>query len=1133
MRPALQRLLESPSALALLRNAIDQVDHANACHGCGAYLKVSRRRQTTVPTAEKQESLAKLPSASILSYVTGDFKKRRKRRLDVSSVTSRNKDIKYNRSTGNKLLPLRKTTDDRANLEPVGSGEEAVPQFHSSDISPKDGAVEDVRLSGEVNSHAEVLDKQFHGRKRQDNQEGQPPVSWGIADLEGYRCNSSTHNQKRCDEARNNWVIGERLQGNVGEEDISQSREDGVASDVHVDDATAKFDDRRMKSFRAQLKGGHKNEEPSTLAAEEEESRLSNLRVRKFDPLTNKTRNTPRPNSLYSPAEAAHGHRQFILCKAGSEPRNDTDYDRVIDGTLFDHVEHCLEPDHIDEFRGFSAETQWKNLLRWDTNAPLIPAIDSEAKQWVIDENCDLESSNALSSFGKQASLINWKAYLISFDRFQYESNVELEPYRGPRLIDYEEHAIDFELWLRLIQFRERHHGVKGSRAIWLKFLRKDLALPTKGSLAYPLWRSLISLGFSDSGILDTVIAYARAMKDRTDEGWQPLYYKIIRYCLENPKVDAYRRHCFLYRRFLPTRTQVMSLFRYGLEQRRPDHRLLHQIYQDLPYRDLYSNVMPYLLSKGDLHGAAIWHKRFVSQNDLPKNPQEYRLLFQQMVRYGDRTELTAMTHQMVQKGIPLPTFIERSSPQEQMTHRRIDQRLAATFGIIPKPIGDDFYARMFATKFFSVETANNLLAMLGADVLGPASLRELVLRLKHDPQTILAQVEQLREKGLSFDESTYCKLVLQLAETGDSTLLENVGTCDLHPDTFEDKILQESLLAEYHSKGDWLQYDRTFAILMIRVPEKYRRSYSWNLRLRLQLKQQDLSAVTRTLDIMQASQIHMSPRSMNYVKASLLSRRTRSWLPWTTRDLPFIINIWQNYLECGGILPALSWREILKRLGMVGKLEEFEKLALWLAEWYSRTPARMYLGARRTSLQIVTRPRTEHEMAVPVRLEPHHPNHPLHVLFPKGLQQGIITWGFRYTRIGGPDWRWGLYLLLKLRKFTVHVERQNVAKACMLRLIQLFRPKLSNRIVNRRERAKNARHLNYYIQEMEKIGGKHLFVNRQWDFKLSGNDEQRWSILRNLIQDVRMERLFEEVPSLYFEKVQELPPIDLDGREN
>lgn len=246
----------------------------------------------------------------------------------------------------------------------------------------------------------------------------------------------------------------------------------------------------------------------------------------------------------------------------------------------------------------------------------------------------------------------------------------------------------------------------------------------------------------------------------------------------------------------------------------------------------------------------------------------------------------------------------------------------------------------------------------------------------------------------------------------------------------------------------------------------------------------------------------------MAYVRISLMTRRRVSVRPTLIDELPLMINIWQRILCSGGTMPAHTWVEILRRLGMSGKLEEYEKLALWLVDWYTASPARVFLGGRNhyppEALTAPPSQEPQHPIPIPTpvvsQLQTHHPLHPLRVLFPKGAQQAVLAWGFQHARIGGPDWRWGLYMLLKLRKQNVHIERLTVAKACRLRLLALFGPVRSNRLINRRQGERNWAELVYYIREMEKIAGRNLFEGPNKGIMLPQEENERWRVLAESI---------------------------------
>ena len=1035
MRPALHESLRSPSRLALLRQVIVLPLDPPVCYGCGTFHRLSRRKQSSTSNASKAKDrpLAGGVSASILSYITGQFKKRRKQNFKFGKGLDFSKDNTQHVATGEQSSTNTKAIEQEADKR---SGNKCQDAAAAGNLF--NGSAEEVN---ERRRNRSVVQLELRSKKRYSGDD--------------------------CEGEVEGTVLGPRIQKVVT---ISRKK---TASDG---------------LFRK----------------------------------IGRTIRRPQLASKYeiSHQELALGHRKLVIEKEQTNVLDIVEREETMleeGGT--ERAEEFMDLMHENDLRDCYVGSQWKNLLFWDRRIPHLHPLGTEYDHWNIYNDLTISSSNILSRFVKHESIIDWTTYLTSFERLQYESDVGSEPTKGPRLIDWPDYASDFELWLRLVQFRQRHHFARGLLPIWKKILARGLHLPTKGRVADLLWISFLDLGFADQKSLDEIISYAITLKDRTGNGWEMLYYRIMRHCLGNPDGDVYHRHSLLHRRFPPTRKQYLSLFRHTINRVPQSQMLLQQMYKDLLFRDLYSPMMQYLFETQNYRAATDWHEFLIAQKDLPEDVQEYRPLFREMVLYGDPARLAAMVHQMVEAKVPLPPFINDPTPMKPFTRELISQRLADTHGVVPKTLDDQFYARLFATKLFPVEAVIKVLPMLGADLIGPALLRELIVRVRCDLQTVQARIEQIREMGVSFSETIFCRLVLKLVETGNTALLESVATCDLHPDTFEDADLQESLLSNYDARGDQLQFDRSLAILMMHCPERYHKSHYWNIYLRLYLKRKDIPAVSRTLDMMQASRVKVDRKSSAYVRISLMSRRRKSVRPLSFDELPLIINIWQGILRSGGTMPATVWVEILKRLGMVGKLEEYEKLALWLAEWYSASPARAYLGglfqapvvvqARETA---TAPPQPGHFVHIPGHLQTHHPNHPLRVLFPKAAQQSVVAWGFQHARIGGPGWRWGLYMLLKLRRYNVHIERETVAKACKLRLRSLFGPGRSNRLINRRETARNAAQLAYYIQEMEKIAGSNLFQpvsmggSMARKHRLPKDEAARWSVLAAMMREGRID---------------------------
>ena len=694
-----------------------------------------------------------------------------------------------------------------------------------------------------------------------------------------------------------------------------------------------------------------------------------------------------------------------------------------------------------------------------------------------------------------------WKSRLMTIEHYEYESNVHLPASRGPRLVDHDQYASDFELWLELVLFRRRRYDIYALQPLWAQIRARNLDLPTEGDTADLLWRSFVDMGLRCRATLPTVVQYAIDLQYRTNRYWKDLYKSIIHFQLMYSHHSAYaykwnfrHYHTQLYESFSPTVDDFLYLFdSVGAREHSSKFKMLalQRIYADLSFRNLYAIIIERLYKAENFEAAASWHNVMVTRMDIPTDLQTYRPLFRYMVLYGDRRLLTKMVDNMVRAKIQLPSFIKHPLPISPVSQKLIDKRLAEIHSITPNTISDEFCARIFATAWFSIDTVISMFRAIGLDTLGPLALREIVIREKCLPSAVTPRVRQLQASGIRLELSTYCSLVSRLALEDNARLLENVVHCDLHPETFQDRALQESLLSTYHDNGDQLQIDRTLAILMTNYPEIAMPKAHWNIQLRLRLKQKDIHAVNRILEAMYASEIPVEPMSCNYVRICLLTRRAPGKRPHSVYDLPVIINIWKHVLRAGGTVPPISWIEILRRLGMTGQLEEYEKLALWLAKYYSGSTGDAALEML-PHKQALSKHIMRRLINVPSRLSPMRREHPLHTLFPTRVHQAVVAWGFQHARIGGTNWRWGLHLLLKLKQFNVHVQRETVARACRLRLGILFGTRRPSRLINRRAKASNTAPLEYYFREIEKIAGKSLFLGS--DYPL--DDEERIKLL-------------------------------------
>lgn len=660
-----------------------------------------------------------------------------------------------------------------------------------------------------------------------------------------------------------------------------------------------------------------------------------------------------------------------------------------------------------------------------------------------------------------------WKSRLTTFEQYQYESDLGRISNQGSRLVDDLSYGADFELWLELIWFRRRRKDVEGGDAIWEEIQKRNLQIPTEGPAADDLWSRLVQFGD-----LKNVVAYAQWIRKSTGNAWQGLYVKIISHCLSTKPRNAYRWHKRLPEEFLPSSEQLKQLFERTVSRERT-LTVFKAIYKDLPNRDMYATIIPHLCNKEQYRTAVKWHNFLMKINDIPSSSISAEPLLHYLAIHGRNHQFMEIVNGMVHAGVSFEGSDDKIFKHKALISREIVNReLGNNCSIAPMVVSDGFCARLFATTTFSIDTIINCLRVLGIKTIGPLSLRELAWREGSSPVLCCQRIDQLKGAGINLGDSTFSTLVVSLASKNEGQLLQEVINCDMHPDAFEDKKLQRTLLDSYHQSGDILRVDRSLAILTVKLPPRIH----WNVLLRSSLKRQDTAKTYQILDTMQEHQIPISAKSSTYVRIYMLSTRQVSQPPIRIDDVQKVIAIFQRILRAKGEVSPFEWKEILRRLGMMGRLIELENVSIWLADWYANPKA--------PASQLSRFHQKSHRTPGPCSLQ--HSQHPLRAIFSAPLQKAIIAWGFQHTSHivkGAPDfgdngltWRWGLELLRKLARRNVPIQRDTVLSGCRLRLIALFGNGRSRRVINQRAQAMNKQSIEHFGREIESICGRDIF---------------------------------------------------------
>ena len=694
-----------------------------------------------------------------------------------------------------------------------------------------------------------------------------------------------------------------------------------------------------------------------------------------------------------------------------------------------------------------------------------------------------------------------WRRRLMTFEQYQYQSNFEAPVFQGRRLLDNPSYAQDWQLWLELIVFRRRQHGAGGTIAIYREIFRRDLRLPTQGIVANQLWDLLMQAGFHDVGLLEEILVYAICLKASTKRSWPHIYSGILSIALKEDPSSAYDWHVKVRDDFPPSLEDYQRIFKLSIDWGRSVH--FEGLYVDAPLTGMYGTVIRQLCEFQMYAEALRWHELLCQAGDFPTEFTDIQPLLDHLVYIGKRSRFENIIRQLGEARVEFRNVAEDYAQRDKAITREImNRKLGEVHGIAPTYLSDDFCARLFATQFFSVDTIIKGLHMIAAEVIGPLSLREIAFRDDCDPVAICHHIDVLRTAGVTLDNSAFCTIVRSLAVENKGAILRSIVNCDLHSNTFADDGLQERLLAQYYEEADPIKIERTLAILTTGCSEENLQRLRINLILRSQVTLGKQERVLAIIEEMKHLGIAVSPRSSRHLRVCWLSRRQRGRGPERTQELAILIQASQMTMQSGRFVPIIAWREILRRLGMAGRLMEVENLALWLVDWYSSPAAKAALP--KPILPSTHRGHALVEGHVSSEESPdHNQKHYLDILFTTSARHAIVAWGFQQTgkprrsirrlvrpgtagepfkleKVPEVQWTWGLHLLYKLKERGLPIVKSQVARICRHRLDTLFGTGLSKRPINRRARAENIYSESLYIRKMEDIWGRGLF--RVWD---------------------------------------------------
>lgn len=658
----------------------------------------------------------------------------------------------------------------------------------------------------------------------------------------------------------------------------------------------------------------------------------------------------------------------------------------------------------------------------------------------------------------------------------------------------------DFGLWNTFL----KENGETGVLGLWDAIKSRDLVLPTEGRIADSLWSPLLDLGAKDRKFLGEICDYADAIFKTNGKRWSSLYTYVMRLISNDSRKEAVHWHNRLVASGHTPGSEAFRQFMRVMVFSSTNPEVVKTIYVRNKHRNAYSKIMKTLVHHVDLRVALDWHLFLTRKGDFPHVDAghyvevllDYLIRSTRDIEFQFRRITANIATCDVRSAVTDVEAVVEHSAVLHVTPRTIKQKMTVrelinlsegeAFHIAPKKYNDGLCARWLATKWISLDFAIKSLSSLGIPNIGPLSLQAIALR-EPDTASVLNRISQLRELGVSIGTSVFSRAVLSFAHNGQEEYLTALLESDQHPDALEDGKLQQNLLSHYALLGDWAQYRRTVAVQLAvaRDPQ----ALSNDMALKRHATTGSWSDLFNQLEKMDLRGVPVQQTTAHYIVACLLGRRSRgkgmintkqNWL-----NLEMAINIMTLTLERNGRVSPLMWREIFRRLGLLGRLDELERLSLWLASWYGmRLPTDGCLSsglARRYSRQ-QSRPHNSGNSVSTLR-----------ILFPPALQRSIVEWSFIHTNLTPSisssfnrdskkdaqieQYARGVRILRGLRELGVEINMPAVRSALRNRLVVIFGHGTSLVSRNRVLQAKNLSSCEEILLKLDREWGEHIWA--------------------------------------------------------
>ncbi|RMZ91526.1 hypothetical protein DV736_g1258, partial [Chaetothyriales sp. CBS 134916] len=525
--------------------------------------------------------------------------------------------------------------------------------------------------------------------------------------------------------------------------------------------------------------------------------------------------------------------------------------------------------------------------------------------------------------------------YYLVVRNLEYEADVGHTNDIGSRMTDTAQFRQDLDLWRLLLEFCQHRNGIKGAKKIWLAmmFRGKPVQLESDNRNASDLMQSIIAASAADD--IDFLKAFVKDCIRRGILQEQLFIWVVGTLLLLQPEAAPslaiiLRPSCF------QGKADLLEIFHLACQSDNTNAlRCFCQVHSLFPGFYIYNDLIPSLWEANRASDALMLHQYLLSKGDLPRTFEVLKPFVQHIA--STNGDLEALLRDLRAADISFDAQILRlhstllAKPLEKVKE--------------PRKISDEIAARILAS--FPFEFAVRNLRFFGLIEVGPLFVRQMV-KSAASSKALKERFETLKEFKIDLGSSTFVRLVRRLSSNGVFEAVKQVADSDMHHDEYEDHDLQKDLLREYHMTDSYRSITHTLTVISEGDIDPRHQNTSNNLLLRSAIEMGDHLKTLRTVDHLCQQGYLIEEDSLKLLIQNMLhpSAQTNP----SVDSVGFLIGLLQRVLGAGNRIPPWMWLRPLAALATQGRLEEFERLLMWLADRYTASSPKRHSVARNLS---------------------------------------------------------------------------------------------------------------------------------------------------------------------------------------